>query len=69
MTYRHIFFTGKSILSGYGQMTIYYTGRIYTNAVRMVNFKSLYDPSKDLVITCSDCARKKYKTFVKIREK
>lgn len=67
MTFRHIFFTDNSFMTGNGETVVYYTGRLYSNAARIVNFKELYDPSKDLVITCSDCARKKYKRIVKLK--
>lgn len=67
MTFRHIFFTGNSFMTGYGETVVYYTGRLYSNAARIVNFAELYDASKDLVISCSDCARKKYKKFVKLK--
>ena len=54
-------------MTGNGETVVYYTGRLYSNAVRIVNFRELYDPSKDLLINCSDCARKKYKRIVKLK--
>lgn len=67
MTYRHIFFTGSAFMQGHGDITVYYTGRMYSNCTSIVNFKELYDPSQDLIITCGECARKKYKKIIKLK--
>lgn len=43
MTVRHIFFIGNGFTTGNGTLNVEYTGRIYHNAYRLTNFKSLYD--------------------------
>lgn len=67
-TYRNIFFNEDSFLIGNGEQEIYYTGKIYENAVKNSNFFQLYDKSKDLVISCNSCAKKNIKIIRKTSE-
>ena len=66
MRYRNIFFTENQVLSGRGNIIVEYTGRIYINAKAIKNLRELYDPSKDLMISCTSCAKQKYKSFKKV---
>ena len=67
MIYRNIFFYNNGFTAGKGEVILQYTGRIYTNAKSLKNFKTLYDASQDLLISCIDCAKNKYKSFKKIK--
>lgn len=66
MTYRNIFFLENSVLRGSGNIIVEYTGKIYTNARAIKNFHNLYDASKDLMISCTSCAKQKYSQFIKV---
>jgi len=66
--YRNIYFQGSSISSGKGNIVVYYYGMIFNNAKFIKDFKLKYDQSKDLYITCSSCAAKKYGKFIKIKK-
>lgn len=67
--YRHIFFKKNILQNGTGTVNVSYTGNIYANCDRMKNFSSLFDRNRDLLITCNDCASRKYKNFIKIEKK
>ena len=69
MKKRHIFFLSNGFKSGNGTLNIEYTGRIYYNAVHLKDFKSMYNPAQDLLIDCTQCAKKKYGKFIKIQTK
>lgn len=66
MRYRNIFFKDNIIQNGIGYIEVEYYGVMYSNADTMIEFKSLYDPKKDLYISCSKCAKNKYKSFKKV---
>lgn len=66
MVYRNIFFLENGFSNGNGSMIIEYIGRIYYHAQLLRNFKELYNPSQDLLISCKDCAKRKYKSFKKV---
>lgn len=64
--YRNIFFMENQILSGKGNIIVEYTGRIYINAKSIKNLQEIYNPSLDLMISCTSCAKQKYKAFKKV---
>ena len=65
--YRNIYFYGsRVILSGNGTMDIQYSGQIFNDARFMKDFNKIYDPEQDLLITCNECASKKYRNIKKI---
>ena len=66
MKYRHIFFLENQILKGTGNLIVEYTGRLYINAKSIKNINELYDPTQDLMISCTSCAKNKYKSFNKV---
>lgn len=68
MRYRNIFFLENAVLKGIGNITVEYTGRIYTNAKAIKNFHLIYDPSKDLMVSCNSCAKQKYGQFIRIKK-
>lgn len=63
-TYRNVFFNKSSFSIGSGSEEVYYTGKIYDNAVMRADFFQLYDKDRDLVISCNACAKKNIK-FIK----
>ena len=66
VTYRHIFFKDGILTHGNGTITVRFYGQLYPYAMKMKNFRELYDQKLDLFISCNDCASSKYKDFVRI---
>lgn len=66
MMYRNIFFSENKISRGTGMTDVKYTGRMVTNAAKIKNFSNMYDAAVDLLITCTSCARQKYRNFIKV---
>ena len=67
--YRNIYFKKKIIKNFYGKVVIHYTGNLYPDCDKIKDFDKKFDRSRDLLITCNDCASRKYKKFVKIEKK
>lgn len=65
ITYRHIFFKKNIIQNGSGDVDVHYYGQMYSNCEQMKKFKEMYDQLLDLYIPCNDCARAKYRNFIK----
>lgn len=64
--YRNIYFYGNRILKeGKGVIDIQYTGSIFNNAKNIKSFDNEFDEDQDLLITCNDCASKKYRYIIK----
>lgn len=66
--FRNIYFLKNIIQQGKGDIIIEYYGNIYSNAKQIKDFDRLYDKNQDLIISCNDCALKKYKTFKKVKK-
>lgn len=64
--YRNVFFTKEILQNGHGDVDIQYYGQLYSNAKTLKDLNKLYDRSLDLVISCSSCAAKKYRRFIKV---
>ena len=65
--YRNIYFYGsRVILNGNGPLDIQYSGQIFNDARFMKDFNKVFDPEQDLLISCKDCASKKYRSIKKI---
>ena len=67
ITYRHIFFKENIIQHGRGEIDVQYYGQLYPNAMKMKNFRDLYDKTLDLFVACNDCATAKYRNFTKVK--
>lgn len=66
--YRNIYFLKNIITQGKGDVNIQYYGNIYSNAKQIKDFEKIYDKKQDLIISCNDCALKKYGIFKKIKK-
>lgn len=64
--YRNIFFASKKFTSGTGAELVTYDGIVYEGATKMQDFFQKYNPSQDLYVPCSACARKKYSSIMKV---
>jgi hypothetical protein len=64
--YRNIYFSTKLIKNGNGNLDVYYYGRMFANASVIKDFTKQYKPELDLLISCKDCASKKYRNFIKV---
>ncbi len=64
--YRNIYFQNSSIIAGNGQETLYYSGKIFNNAIAIKNFSAIFDATQDLLISCTSCAKKRYGRLVKV---
>lgn len=63
--YRNIYFLNNMFKLGNGTIDIHYSGNIYSNAKLIKTFNKVFDPKQDLLISCADCASKKYRKFIK----
>ncbi len=63
--YRHIFFKNNIIQNGTGNTDVYYYGQMYSNCEQIKKFREVFDRLLDLYIPCNDCARTKYRHFIK----
>lgn len=64
--YRHIFFRKGIMQNGTGSEDVRYYGQMYSNCESMRNFREKFDGLLDLYVSCNDCARAKYRNFVRI---
>lgn len=64
--YRNIYFSTKIIKNGNGNIDVQYYGRMFSNASCIKDFNRQYKPELDLLISCTDCASKKYRNFIKV---
>lgn len=65
--YRHIFFKDNIMSSGNGTIDVEFYGNMYSQAMKMKNFRDMFDNKLDLFVACNDCARSKYHSFKKVR--
>ena len=64
--YRNVYFYGQKMFKqGNGYIDIEYTGQIFNNAKNIKDFDKEFDKDQDLLITCNDCASKKYRNITK----
>ncbi len=66
--FRNIYFAKNILLNGNGDIEVLYYGNVYSNAKQIKDFDKLYDRNQDLIISCNDCASKKYKSFKKVKK-
>ena len=65
---KNIYFEKNILLNGNGDIEVLYYGNVYSNAKQIKDFDKLYDRNQDLIISCNDCASKKYKSFKKVKK-
>lgn len=66
--YRNIYFLHNIFKSGSGKIDIQYYGNIYSNANKIKTFNHDFDRNQDLLISCNDCMKTKYRNFIKIKK-
>lgn len=65
--FRNIYFLKNMFSQGKGDNDILYYGTMYSNAKQIKDFDKLFDRNQDLLISCSDCAFKKYGQFKRVK--
>lgn len=66
--YRNIYFLRNIFKNGKGNIDIKYYGNIYSNAKKIKTFNQDFDKNKDLLIQCTDCMQRKYRSFIKVKQ-
>lgn len=66
--FRNIYFLKNIFPQGKGDNDILYYGTMYSNAKQIKDFDKLFDKQQDLLISCNDCAIKKYGIFKKVKK-
>lgn len=66
--YRNIYFLRNIFKQGKGNIDIKYYGNIYSNAKQIKTFNKDFDNTKDLLISCTDCMKHKYRTLLKVKQ-
>ena len=66
--FRNVYFK-KDILQpgiGRGLVDVQYYGNLYGNCRQLKDFNKQFDRTLDLIIDCNECAKRKYRNFVKV---
>lgn len=66
--YRNIYFLNNIFKSGKGNIDIQYYGNIYSNAKLIKTFNRDFDRNQDLLISCNECMKTKYRNFIKVKK-
>lgn len=54
--------------TGKGKVDVQYYGNMYSFCKQLKDFNKMFDRTLDLIVDCNECAKRKYRNFVKVKQ-